>query len=52
MNLLCASEVQAAFDPAGLSLKMLVVERQLEFMETVVLHSYWRERYERDDLAV
>ena len=52
INLLCASEVQAAFDPAGLSLKMLVVERQLEFMETVVLHSYWRERYERDDLAV
>tara|TARA_Y100000994_G_scaffold193307_1_gene162600 strand:+ start:2490 stop:2795 length:306 start_codon:yes stop_codon:yes gene_type:complete len=52
INLLYASEVQAAFDPAGLSLKMLLVERQLEIMETVVLHSYWRERYERDDLAV
>ena len=52
INFLCASEVQAAFDSAGLSLKMLIVERQLEIMETVVLHSYWRERYERDDLAV
>ncbi|MBO88071.1 MAG: hypothetical protein CMP14_00995 [Rickettsiales bacterium] len=52
INLLRASEVQAACESAGLSLKMAIVDRPLEMVETVVLHSYWRERYEKDDLAV
>lgn len=52
INLLYASEVQAACYPADLSLKMAIVDRQFEIMETLVLHSYWRERNEIDDLAV
>ncbi|MFL2541621.1 MAG: hypothetical protein ACJ0UT_06575 [Candidatus Latescibacterota bacterium] len=52
INLLYASEVKAACYPADLSLKMAIVDRQFEIMETLVLHSYWRERNEIDDLAV
>ena len=52
INLLRATDVFELFAGAEIDANMIVVDQLADKVELVRLHTYWRERYEMDDLAV
>jgi hypothetical protein len=52
INLLRAKDVLELFSGAEIEAKMIVVDQPADNVEMIRLHTYWKEHYEMDDLAV
>ena len=52
INLLRATDVFDSFAGAGIDAKIIVVDLPVDKVGMVRLHTYWKEHYEMDDLAV